>query len=165
MELARHVARRGDARSGLWVGEPIEVPVSAAEFEPDALVRTPNYPNEREVSVTAGPSGDGGGLAVRWEHTEAAGVYQFMLRKRAGGESWIQAAVNIDPRESDLAGADENELRQAFGDVPFEYVKGLDALAGTGDQARTEFWRLCLFAAAAVLMSEQVLAWRWGRKR
>jgi len=164
MELTRHVTRRGDGAGDNQVGESIELPLPAAEYEPDALVRTPNYPNEREVSVAAVSTNDGGGLAIRWEHTDVAGIYQFLLRKREGGESLVLAAVNIDPRESDLSGAEESELRRALGDVPFDYIQGMEALSGAGDESRTEFWRLCLFAAAAVLMSEQFLAWRWGRK-
>lgn len=165
MELVRHVSRRGAAGSSYWVGDTIELPLSAAEFEPDVLVRTPLYPNEREVSITATPGGDQGGLAFRWEHTEWSGVYQFHLQRREGGETVVQVAVNTDPRESDLTGADEDELRRTMGDVPFEYVKGVEGLSGAGDETRTEFWKLFLVAAAGVLMTEQWLAWRWGRRR
>jgi hypothetical protein len=170
MELVRHVAHRGKAGTEHLVGNSIELLLDPAEFEPDTLVRTPAYPNEREVVVTATPSGDGRGLVLNWEHTETAGIYQFVLKRRqattAPGTDEVRlVAVNVDPRESDLTLADEDALRSSMGQVPFEYVKGMDKLAEAADEARTELWRLFLFAAVAVLMVEQSLAWFWGRGR
>ena len=73
--------------------------------------------------------------------------------------------VSVDPRESDLSMAEERELRRAMGDVPFEYVEGIDKLAAGSGDARTELWRVFLVVALGVLMGEQFLAWRWGRRR
>ncbi len=177
MELVHHVARRSGTDTKHWVGEPIELPLDPAVFEPDVLVRTPAYPNEHEVSLTATSlrrttplrgateAGDGRGLFLTWEHTDTAGLYQFLLRRREGGETVRLVAVNVDPRESDLTIAQEDELRRAMGDVAFEYIKGLDLLSGAAGETRTELWRLLLFATALVLMTEQSLAWWWGRRR
>ncbi|MFQ5494915.1 MAG: hypothetical protein ACE5EX_06000, partial [Phycisphaerae bacterium] len=165
MELVRHAARPSDRGSGLAVGQPIELAVDPAEYEPDALIRTPAYPDEREVSVTAGPAPDGRGLLMRWDHTESAGIYQFVMRKREGGETIRLVAVNVEGEEGDLAPADEGTLRGMMGEIPFDYMKGVAGLSGGTGEARTELWRLVLFAVAGVLMCEQVLAWRWGRRR
>ena len=183
MEFVHHVARRGGADRKHQVGETIELPLDPAVFEPDVLVRTPAYPNEHEVSLTASPlpgatplrgatslrgatgASDGRGLLLTWEHTDAAGLYQFLLKRREGGESVRLVAVNVDPRESDLAMANEDELRRAMGDVAFEYIKGLDQLSGAAGETRTELWRLLLFATVLALMLEQSLAWWWGRRR
>jgi hypothetical protein len=165
MELTRHVARRTDSGLSHHVGDAIELPLDGALFEPDAVIRTPAYPNERETSVTAVMTNDGRGLRLRWERTDRPGIYRFLVRRREGGESALLSAVNIDPQESDLTLADEAELRRALGDVPFEYINGIDALTEVGADARVELWRLFLFAAVAFLMTEQVLAWWWGRRR
>ncbi|UCC31276.1 MAG: BatA domain-containing protein [Phycisphaerales bacterium] len=165
MELVRHVAHQGRTGVHHWVGDTIELPLDPAVFEPDAVVRTPAYPNEREVGLTAAPAGDGRGLRLSWEHTDTAGMYQFVLPRHEGGETVRLVAVNVDPQESDLAMAEEDELRQAISDVPFDYVKGVDRLTGAAGGARTELWRLFLLAAAAVLLTEQSLAWWWGRRR
>src|SRR3972149_3908500 len=136
-----------------------------ALFGAEALVRGPASPNEPEASVTASPSADGRGLTIQWEHTEMVGLYQFVLKRLDGGEVVRLAAVNVDPRESDLTMALETELRRAMGGLPFEYVQGLDRIAQAADEARIELWRPVLIFAAWVLMSEQCLAWWWGRRR
>ena len=174
MELARHVARRSDPGRKYHVGQAIELRLDPAAFEPDALVRTPAYPGEREIGLTATPAADGHGLALRWEHTDVAGYYQFVLKHRAGGpadvpggprETVRSVAVNVDPRESDLRRAGADELRQAMGNVPFDFIDGIEALGGGADDARTELWRICLAAAVLVLRMEQSLAWFGGRRR
>ena len=164
MELARRVTRGADSGPRTYVGEPIELSFDPATFEPDAIVRTPSYPNEHEMGVTAAPASDGRGLALTWEHTEQAGIYRFILNRRDGGEEIRMVAVNTDPRESDLTPALEDELRRAAGDVPVKYIKGLDALTGSSGEARTEVWRLMLLVAVCALMMEQFLAFRWGRR-
>ncbi|MBI4718628.1 MAG: BatA domain-containing protein [Planctomycetes bacterium] len=165
MELMRHVARHGDALQEQWVGAPITMPVDASAFAPDVRVRTPAYPEERELSVTALSGEDGRGLVLTWEHTRSSGIYQFALQRRDGGEVVRLVAVNVDPRESALATSDEAELRRALGGVPFEYVQGIDRLAGESGEGRVELWRAALLAAAIVLITEHTLAWGWGRRR
>lgn len=164
MELTRHVVSRGGEGERYHVGEPIKLTLDPATFESGLRVRTPAYPNEREVELSAVPSSEGRGLVVTWDHTETAGQYQFVLRRRDGGETIRLVAVNVNPQESDLAMAHEDELGQALGDVPFEYIKGIDKLTGVTDTARAELWRVFLVFAFIVLMAEQSLAWRWGRR-
>ncbi len=164
-ELIRHAARHADAGVEQWVGAPLELPVDPALFGAEALVRSPAYPNEPEASVTASPSADGRGLTIQWEHTETAGLYQFVLKRLVGGEVVRLVAVNVDPRESDLTMAQETELRRALRGLPFEYVQGLERVAQAADEARIELWRPVLILAVLVLMSEQCLAWWWGRRR
>lgn len=164
MELTQHVVSRGDQGDSYYVGEPIKLTLDPAMFEAGLRVRTPAYPNEREVEMSAVPASDGRGLAVTWEHTETAGQYQFVLHRRDGRETIQLVAVNVDPKESDLATAGEDELGRALGDLPFEYVKGIDKLTGVTDTARTELWRVLLVIAFIVLTAEQSLAWWWGRR-
>ncbi len=164
-ELVRHVARRGDGGRPQWVAAPIEIPIDPAVYEPDALVRTPAYPAEHEIGITAAPSDDGSGLAFRWDHTDEPGMYQFVLSRRDGGQRVRLVAVNPDPRESDLATCGRDELRAAAGDVPFEYVDGTENLADREGASRTELWRGFLIFGVLVLMMEQGLAWRWGSRR
>ena len=165
MELVRHVAKRSDTGASTFVGDTVAVPIDPAVFETDAYVRTPAYPNETEVGVTAVSETDGNGLALRWAHTAQVGLYQFVLTRRDGGEAIQMVAVNTDPNESDLSTASQAELRRAMGDVPYTYIEGLDQLAGAGGEARTELWRLALVVAFVLLMLEQALAWSWGRRR
>lgn len=166
LELVRHVARRSGGSTDYHVGDAIAVTVDPKMYLPDIGVRTPAYPDEREVWITALAVEEDGGLTARWENPSAAGLYRFVLQRRDGGEAIMVVSVNIDPRESDLAMADEDELRPLVGDLPFRYVEGLAALSTDGDgERRTEFWRAFLIATIVLLLSEQTLAWMWGRRR
>ena len=164
-ELIRHAARHGNVGAEQFVGMPLEVPIDPAVFGPEVVIRAPAYPNEPEATATASPSADGRGLNIRWEQTDAAGLYQFVLKRLDGGEGIRLAAVNVDSRESDLTPAQETELRRALVGLPFEYVQGLDRVAQAADEARIELWQPVLILATLVLMSEQCLAWWWGRRR
>ena len=166
LELAHHLARRTGASADYHVGDAIKVALDPALYLPDIGVRTPAYPDEREVGLTAFPIEERGGLMARWDRATDAGLYRFVLQRRDGGETIRVVAVNVDPRESDLTMADEDELRRLVGDTPFRYVEGLAALATDAEgERRTEFWRAFLIAAIVLLFSEQTLAWLWGRRR
>jgi len=165
LELLHHVSRRGDTGEEHYVGDVVEMPLDAATFSPDLLVRTPKFPSEPEVTLTAVPAEDGTGLLLRWPHTEEAGLYQFLMNRRDGSESLRWVAVNVHERESDLSTCDETMLRRALPGISFEYVAGLEKLSGETGDARIEWWRAALMLAFLALMSEQVLAWTWGRKR
>lgn len=165
LELAGHVSRRATRGDQYAVGQAIQLEIDPSRYETDVIVRSPSYPNEPPTGVTAAPVEGQSGLHLSWEHTDQAGVYQFVLQGKDGVETVHAVAVNVDPRESDLTSAGEDDLRRAVGDLPVEYIRGIDRLAGSTGEARTEFWRVCLVAAVLFLMTEQFLAWRWGRGR
>jgi hypothetical protein len=164
-ELLRHVARRAQTSGELTVGQAIEVPVDVATHESDVMVRPPGYPNQPEAMIAGSPAPRGPGVIARWEHTESPGLYQFIMRRREGGETTRTVAVNVDSRESDLSMATEAEVRRAMGGLPFEYFQGLERLAEAAGETRVELWRPVLTGIVLVLMIEQFLAWRWGRRR
>ncbi len=165
IEMAQHVARRDERERERRVGEPIELPMDSSLYETDAIVRTPGYPAEAEVTLSASTPEGQDEYRLIWRQTGTAGMYRFLLRRREGGETTKLVAVNVDPQESDLTPATENDLRRAFPRVPFEYFNGIDQLSGSGGEGRTEFWRVFLVAAALFLMTEQSLAWYWGKRR
>lgn len=164
-ELLRHLTASGGRRADFKVGSPIELEVEPGVFDATVAVRTPGYPNEPEAttSIVADPNSQG--LRIRWEQTESAGLYQFVLRKLDGVEAVRFAAVNVDATESNLTMVDDDSVRQLMDGVPHLYVKGLDRLSGVTNEAKTELWTPVLLLAALVLMSEQFLAFWWGRKR
>ena len=127
IEFAQHVARRGESARERLVGERIEIPIDPTQYESDAIVRTPAYPTLPEVAIQAEGTDE---LRLIWEQTGVAGLYRFLLRRRDGSESVRMLAVNVDPKESDLTPAVENDLRRAFPRIPFEYFQGIEQLAG-----------------------------------
>lgn len=164
MELATRVARGGDSGADVFAGQPLSIRLDPVRFEPDVLVRTPAYPDEQEAGITAEATDDASALIATWDLAERAGIYQFVLKKRDGGRFIRLAAVNVSPRESDLSGAAEPDLRQSIDPVPFDYVPSVDALGGALEEAKTEFWRAALVLAAIFLLTEQSLAFFWGRR-
>ncbi len=165
LELANYVAHRGRLGGEQRVGGLIELPLDASMYEPDVSVRTPSYPNEPEAPITAIAPSDGEGLVVRWGETGLAGFYQFVMRRRDGGEDVRLVAVNVDALESDLTIARDAELRGALAGLRVEIIEGLSGLAAQSEDGRTELWRFVLICGVLALMAEQSLAWYWGRRR
>jgi hypothetical protein len=165
LELVQHVARESSAASDRLVGTAIEMRVDPTAFLSDALVRTPGFPAEREVGVSAATGENGRGLLFRYEQTDVSGVYRFVLTRRDGGEVVRSVAVNVDPNESDLTIATEDELRSSLRGVPLEVIRGDESLGDGSGEARKEMWRKVLAMLFIVLMAEHGLAWWWGRKR
>jgi hypothetical protein len=164
-ELLRHLTASGGRRADFRVGSPIELAVETGRFDPTVAVRTPGYPNVPEATATIVADPQTQAARIRWEQADTAGFYQFVLRGLDGAETVRLAAVNVEPTESNLAMADDDDIRQVMDGVPHLYVKGFDRLAGVTNEAKTELWTTVLMAAALVLMSEQFLAFWWGRRR
>ncbi len=164
LELAHHLGKGAGRQSDQWVGTPIDLAIDPAEFTTDIRVRTPGYPAEAEVPLTALADDSGRGFRAHWTRTQSSGVYQFVLTRRSGEEEIQSVAVNVDPRESDLTPATEADLRQSLHEIPLTYIDGLGSLEQVGEEARRELWRTVLAAALIVLMGEQFLAFLFGRR-
>jgi len=164
LEIVRHLARPSRGSAELLVGTPIEIPVDPARYEPRAVLRTPGYPAEEEIGLTAVSPEDGRGLLLRFERTNAAGLYTILLRTREGTEETRLIAINLDPREGDLTIADEEELRSALSGLSFDYLTSAAALDELDQGGRRELWPFFLVAAVTALVAEQALAFWFGRR-
>lgn len=164
-ELLRHLTAGGGKQTDFKVGTPVELRVEPGVFDTTVAVRTPRYPNEPEATTSIVADANSEDLRIRWEQTETAGLYQFLLRRLDGVETVRFAAVNVDAVESNLTMVDDDSVRELMEGVPHMYVKGVDRLSSVTSEAKTELWTPVLLAAALVLMSEQFLAFWWGRKR
>ncbi|MCB9865115.1 MAG: hypothetical protein H6816_00540 [Phycisphaerales bacterium] len=161
-EMVQYLARASASGETVRVGEPIRMALDPSRFDAEAKVRGPGYPQEDETEITA-VAGDGGGLQLRWELTNRAGIYTFLLHERSGGQVVRRVAVTLDPQESDLRPAQEDELRPVFGALPVDYRVGIPERDDAADVGRREVWPIVLVGALVVLMLEQFLAWRFGR--
>lgn len=164
-ELLRHLTARGSRQGDFIVGSPIELPVEPGKFEPTVAVRLPGYPNVPEATAAIVTDAQTQHSKLRWEQSDAAGMYQFALRGLDGSETVRLAAVNVEPTESNLTMADDDSVRQLMEAIPHVYIKGFERLAGVTNEAKTELWIPVLIAAAVILMGEQFLAFFWGRRR
>lgn len=163
LELASCAARRSEQIASFGVGDVIRLPLDPNRFAPRVAVQSPGSGLEAAVQIEARVSPDGG-TWIEWEETEQSGVYAFDLTT-IGGETQRQfASVNVDPREADLTPADRDELKRHAGKLPVEYVRDLAAYAGDAADSRRELWWPLLILAAAILMLEHALAWRFGAR-
>ncbi|MEE9297172.1 MAG: hypothetical protein V3W34_19710 [Phycisphaerae bacterium] len=163
LETAHHLAR-GRSQPERYVGTPIEFVIDPAVYDADVDVRTPGYPAEQEIALTAVPSETGKGFTVRWEQTQARGLYQFVLTRRTGEQEIRAVAVTLDPSESDLTPALKAELLESLHPMPVTYIDGLESLGEIGEDARRELWKTVLIVVLVVLMGEQFLGWWFGRR-
>jgi hypothetical protein len=164
LEIARYLARRDAESVEALVGDPIEFSLAASEYQPQVVLRTPSYPMEQELLLTAVEGEGGRGLAVRWEQAKRAGLYRFELTRQDGSQEERLVAVNLEPRESDLSVATESDLRRSMPELAFDYFESAEDLAGLDETGRKELWPGFLVAAMVVLMGEQLLAFWFGRR-
>ncbi|MBN1491302.1 MAG: BatA domain-containing protein [Phycisphaerae bacterium] len=162
-DLVQAIARRGDEGTAAVVGSPIVLDLEPGRYEPRAVVRTPVFPVEPDVTIDARPT-PGGTMQLTWTHTAQSGAYRFDLHETGGPVVARLAAVNVDPLESDLAHADPDRLRQFGEAVPIEYVAGDAMMRDASADARTELWPTVLLLIVAVLMVEHALAWWFGSR-
>lgn len=163
-ELMQYVARPDPGGGDTRVGAPLVAAVEPGRFDPQAVVRTPAFPEEPDVSIEARPYGPDGTMQFTWTDTRRPGVYRFSLRETGGTETVRLATVNVDAKESNLAGAPEAAVRNAAGDLPITYVAGGELVADDTANTRRELWPSVLIALVVVLLVESGLAWWFGSR-
>ncbi len=160
-DLVSAIARSQRPRSGP-VGVPIVHELSAAMKDAAALLRTPRYPKEAEVSLI--PAVEGTKRTLRFDPTDAAGAYALSVRAPAGDREEVLFARNVEPVEGDLAPGGEAAIAAAFGSEDFRYRRMLAAQASgpIGERSDREYWPWIMGALAALLGVELLLGQRFG---
>ncbi len=165
MELVQHLARRTENGDPVNAGEPLALRLDPSRYHPQAVLRTPAYPDDPAVRLDAQPDPDTGLPVLTWRQTRLPGIYRFELTETTGAPTMLLAAVTLDPRESDLRRMDRASLLATMPDLPVEYVRAESFSGGQEVQARRELWPTILLLLVAVLMLEQALAWWFGSDR
>lgn len=165
LEWAQYAARRDQEAANFVTGETLRLSLPADQYEPSATFKSPAYPDDAAVVARISETSVSVGEPFNLEGPAAKriGRYTAELTRRGGdGETRI-LAVNANPIESDLAVASSAELSDALGSVRHEYLLAADAFARGESESRREFWPTLLIALAALLVSEQALAWKFGQ--
>jgi len=145
--------------------------LSGREFESPRLVGdslTLTYVSQPDASdaVFDTPSGEnitvpvrevGGQFVALLENAHEAGYYTARVSVQSAG---LPIAVNVDPRESQVACLDDAELRANLEDLGLQVVSNGEELATAIDSTRTgrSAWRFFMIAALAFLVIESLLA-------
>lgn len=160
LEAASFVSRAPSAPTQVTTGNPLVLPCDAAEFKPSARLRSPNYPVDPEITLTA----DGSSAAWSYNGATQCGIWSFELTTSSGDPARALIAVNPDSHESDLASAGRSGLESAAGELKCDYVRDVAAFTADASTTRQEFWWPLLLVAVVVLMIEHGLAWHFGRR-
>ncbi len=162
-ELIQFAARPDPTAAGeVLVGSSIVMPLDPGRYASQVTIRSPAFPDEPEQTADARPQGPNGAPELLWSDTRRSGIYRFGLQEVTGSPAARLVAVNVDPRDSDLAHADEAALRQTAADVAFTYVRGADLVGEASGDARREMGPAVLIALTIVLLTESALAWWFG---
>lgn len=145
------VAGQSEGRN-LIVGDELTGSLTAGGTNQPIALGGPDGLSER-VPVTTD------GLGARWSFggTTKSGVYEA-----TAGQTVQRFAVNVNPRESDLARFDPELLPSQIHREPLAADEPA-ALATTSDSS--SYFRLFLYAVLGLLLLEPVLAWQFGRGR
>jgi hypothetical protein len=147
------LAGRSEGRNVL-VGEELAGIVPQAALGEAVLLSGPGDLSERLPLVVEGGQ-------ARWSYsgTSTSGEYSAQL-----GPAVQRFAVNINPRESDLARLDPELLPSQLSREPV-LADDDEAPTGLAASESRSYFRWLLWGVLALLLLEPVLAWRFGRGR
>ncbi len=152
--------------SSIMLGEPIHQPVDLSAFANRAKMRDPaNESVESFAKPLDTENPDSVFQEFVFENTQRAGFYDVNLQRHDGGAASTLYASNFNPAESQLKRLSPTERSESFSGENLQLVSS-ENLAGQNVSGKnTEIWLQVLMVLFAVLVSEQFLAWWWGRNR
>jgi hypothetical protein len=118
----------------------------------DAVFETPSGEN-----ITVPVREIDGQFVALLENAHEAGYYTARVSVQAAG---LPIAVNVDPRESQIACLEESELRTNLEGLGLQVAASGDELAAAIESSRTgrSAWRVFMIAALVFLLLECLLA-------
>ncbi len=163
-ELVTQALRARTEATQHLAGEPIDVPIDITLYSLKARLRTPGYPDDPEVEITAAPEpteaktgSRAAGFRFEIRDTDRAGLYALALRTKSGDEEWRQFAVRHDALESDLHRISAARLTELYPGVDLSVVKDAAAFSHVG-RGSFEVSDFLLWTFLAFLILEVSLA-------
>ena len=171
--VTQSVRSRSETTQNL-AGEAILVPIDIALYALQARLRTPGYPGEPEVVITASPGPESRSQAspgqvgekaatstsaFRFEikDTDRAGLYALAVKTKSGDEEWRQIAVRRDAQESDLHRISAGRISELYPGIDLSVVKDAAAFSDVG-RGSFEVSDFLLWTFLAFLLVEVFLA-------
>jgi hypothetical protein len=155
--LEAYLANRPSANMSRPVGTPIALRLDALQYQPTVRLTSPKdaAAPATTADATAVP---GGGLAVSFNETDVAGIYQARLTKADGSAEVRRFAVNVDPVEGNLATVSPRDLAGRLEGVNYQYEQAAAFGYSAGEQAGYNLGEKLLYFLIVLLIAEQILA-------
>jgi hypothetical protein len=158
LQLQAYLTTRPATEVPRLVGEPLELKLDPALYEPQIRFVTP----KEDVSPTATVEAEqttGGPLTAVLANTDSSGIYQAKLVRKDGKEEVRSWAVNVDADEGDLRTLTYPELATRLEGVKHEYQLASAYQYSSEQQAGYNLGTALLYLVVLLLVAEQLLAY------
>lgn len=164
------------------VGSPLRVDLAQQEFTPQVTFMVPGVKDDQRmqliVDATSARADDPNMTAILGDQvapssgggTDRAGIYEAWQRSMSGSYVVQRHALNIDPRDSDLALTTAQELGENLDIEKLQVVRAAELIAAGQSDERFALSNILLYGLVALLLGEQALAYSasyhppWGTK-
>jgi len=157
LELNAYLASAGRAAPRHHVGDPLELQLAAALYEPQVRIAYQNGSERETIDVDAVAAADSL-LKARLTNTPKPGVYTAQLLRTDGQSETRRYALNVSAEEGDLAMLSASELASELENVPYEYHRADDPQISDRDLAGFDLSRALVVLLLLALVAEQGLA-------
>ena len=166
IDLIDYLLGQSKEASTILLGDSIRQSIDLSAFNNRATLRDPA---EESVESVAKPSADADADSiiqeVAFENAGRAGFYDLKFQRHDGGTESTLFASNYDPAESRLARLTPTEQSDFFTGENLQLVSGEELASQSVSGSNTEIWLQVLMVLFGILVTEQLLAYWWGRKR
>lgn len=166
IDLIDYLLGQSKEASTILLGDSIRQSIDLSAFSNRATLRDPA---EESVEAVAKPSADADADSiiqeVAFENARRAGFYDLKFQRHDGGTESTLFASNYDPAESRLARLTPTEQSDFFTGENLQLVSGEELASQSVSGSNTEIWLQVLMVLFGILVTEQLLAYWWGRKR
>lgn len=166
IDLIDYLLGQSKEASTILLGDSIRQSIDLSAFNNRATLRDPA---EESVEAVAKPAVEADTDAiiqeVTFENTGRAGFYDLKFQRHDGGTESTLFASNYDPAESRLDRLTPTEQTEFFTGKNLQLVSGEELASQSVSGSNTEIWMQILMILFGILVTEQLLAYWWGRKR
>ena len=158
LELNSYLATAGDAPASYRVGQPLELLLEAASYEPHVRFEYRNGETRKTTSVDANAI-DRATLQATLSETPEPGIYVARLVRSDAQPEVRSFAFNVVADEGDMAFLDRQQLSAELDGVPYEYHRADDPGLLEQELSGAELGPLLVVLLVLALLGEQALAY------
>ncbi|MGA2617785.1 MAG: BatA domain-containing protein [Thermoguttaceae bacterium] len=162
-DLFAYLSRRPAAEVSQPLGQPIELSLEAAQYQPQVRFIAPAGGDAGTSSSADAVPAAPGRLSAMFSHTDVAGFYEAQLTRSSGKPESRSFAVNVDPAEGDLKALFGRDLAaRLLPEVKYQFERAASFQTELGELGGHNLSDLLLYLLLVLLVAEQWLAWSAG---